>query len=171
MSNKLCIQIGMAMLFVSLLLCSGYFLQKTPDNVTKFSVATPSSEDVSPQRLVANTAVDTNTILSGNVFHPDRGKVHLEDKTAKVNTPMNSPKADQFELTGIFQYANMRGALITVQQLHADPRKPKPRRMYNLGDSLGNGYNLAEITNLQVVIVRGSEKITLPLKKKQDNKK
>lgn len=171
MSNKFCIQIGIAMLFVSILLCVGYFLQKTPDNITKFSVATPSSEDISPQRPVANTAVDTNAILSGNIFHPGRGKISTEDKNAKANAPERPRKNDQFELTGIFQYQNTRGALIAVQQTRADPKKPKSRRMYKLGDSLGNGYNLVEITDTQVVIARGSERITLPLRKRQDNKK
>lgn len=171
MSNKFCIQIGIAMLFVSILLCGGYFLQKTPDNITKFSVATPSSEDISPQRPVASTAVDTNAILSGNIFHPGRGKIRTEDKNAKANAPERPRKNDQFELTGIFQYQNTRGALIAVQQTRADPKKPKSRRMYKLGDSLGNGYNLVEITDTQVVIARGSERITLPLRKRQDNKK
>ena len=171
MSNKLCIQIGMALLIASLLLFAGYFFRKTPDKIMEASFANPASEDVSSQKPVVNTAVNTNAILSGNVFHPGRGKVGAKDNGSKTNAPSVPQKAGQFELTGIFQYQNTRGALIAVQQLHADPKKAKPRRMYKLGDSLGNGYNLVEISETQVVIARGSERITLPLRKKQDNKK
>lgn len=171
MSNKLCIQIGMVLLIASLLLFFGYFLRKTPDKIMEASVANPASEDVSTQKPVVKTAVNTNTILSGNVFHPSRGKVSSTEKGSKANTPDVPQKAGQFELTGIFKYQDTRGALIAVQQLHADPKKAKPRRMYKLGDSLGNGYNLVEISETQVVIARGSERITLPLRKKQDNKK
>ena len=171
MSNKLCIQIGMAMLVASLLLFAGYFLRKTPDKIMDASVADSATENVSPQKPVVNTAVNTNAILSGNVFHPSRGKVSANDNDSKTNAPSVPQKAGQFELTGIFQYQNTRGALIAVQQQHADPKKQKPRRMYKLGDSLGNGYNLVEISETQVVIARGSERITLPLRKKQDNKK
>ena len=171
MSNKLCIQIGMAMLVASLLLFAGYFLRKTPDKIMDASFANPASEDVSSQKPVVNTAVNANAILSGNVFHPSRGKVSANDNGSKTNAPTVPQKAGQFELTGIFQYQNTRGALIAVQQLHADSKKQKPRRRYKLGDSLGNGYNLVEISETQVVIARGSERITLPLRKKQDNKK
>ena len=171
MSNKFIIQISIMMLVASLLLFAGYFLRKTPDKITETSVANPASEDVSTQKPVVKTAVNTNTILSGNVFHPSRGKVSSTEKGSKENTPDVPQKAGQFELTGIFQYQNTRGALIAVQQLHADPKKQKPRRMYKLGDSLGNGYNLVEISDTQVVISRGSDRITLPLRKKQDNKK
>ena len=171
MSNKLCIQIGMAMLVASLLLFAGYFLRKTPDKIMDASVADSATENVSTQKPVVNTAVNTNAILSGNVFHPGRGKVGAKDNGSKTNAPSVPQKAGQFELTGIFQYQNTRGALIAVQQLHADPKKAKPRRMYKLGDSLGNGYNLVEISDTQVVISRGSDRITLPLRKKQDNKK
>ena len=171
MSNKLCIQIGMAMLVASFLLFAGYFLRKTPDKIMDASVADSATENVSTQKSVVKTAVNANAILSGNVFHPGRGKVGAKDNGAKNNAPAVPQKAGQFELTGIFQYQNTRGALIAVQQLHADPKKQKPRRMYKLGDSLGNGYNLVEISETQVVIARGSERITLPLRKKQDNKK
>ncbi|MBO5680620.1 MAG: hypothetical protein J6T08_02785 [Lentisphaeria bacterium] len=171
MSNKLCIQIGMAMLVASLLLFAGYFLRKTPDKIMDASVADSATENVSTQKSVVKTAVNANAILSGNVFHPGRGKVGAKDNGAENNAPAVLQKAGQFELTGVFQYQNTRGALIAVQQLHADPKKQKPRRMYKLGDSLGNGYNLVEISDSQVVIARGSERITLPLRKKQDNKK
>jgi len=135
------------------------------------SVADSATENVSPQKPVVKTAVNANSILSGNVFHPSRGRVSANDKGSQTNAPAVPQKAGQFELTGIFQYQNTRGALIAVQQQHADPKKQKPRRMYKLGDSLGNGYNLVEISDTQVVIARGSERITLPLRKKQDNKK
>ena len=171
MSNKLCIQIGMALLIASLLLFSGYFLRKTPDKIMEASVADSATENVSTQKPVVKTAVNANAILSGNVFHPSRGKVSANDKGSKTKAPSVPQKTGQFELTGIFQYQNTRGALIAVQQLPADPKKAKPRRMYKLGDSLGNGYNLVEISDTQVVIARGSERITLPLRKKQDNKK
>ena len=171
MSNKLCIQIGMALLIASLLLFAGYFLRNTSDKIMDTSVADSATENVSTQKPVIKTAVNTNAILSGNVFHPSRGKVSANDNDSKTNAPSVPQKAGQFELTGIFQYQNTRGALIAVQQLHADPKKQKPRRMYKLGDSLGNGYNLVEISETQVVIARGSERITLPLRKKQDNKK
>ena len=171
MSNKFIIQISIMMLVASLLLFAGYFLRKTPDKITETSVANPAPEDVSTQKSVVKTAVNANAILSGNVFHPSRGKVSANDKGSQTNAPAVPQKAGQFELTGVFQYQNTRGALIAVQQLHADPPKAKPRRMYKLGDSLGNGYNLVEISDTQVVIARGSERITLPLRKKQDNKK
>ena len=171
MSNKLCIQIGMALLIASLLLFAGYFLRKKPDKIMDASVADSATENVSPQKPVVKTAVNANAILSGNVFHPSRGKVGAKDNGSKTNALSVPQKAGQFELTGIFQYQNTRGALIAVQQLHADPKKQKPRRMYKLGDSLGNGYNLVELSDTQVVIARGSERITLPLRKKQDNKK
>ena len=171
MSNKFIIQISIMMLVASLLLFAGYFLRKTPDKIMEASFANPASEDVSSQKPVVNTAVNANAILSGNVFHPGRGKVSSTEKGSKANTPDVLQKAGQFELTGIFKYQDTRGALIAVQQLRADPKKQKPRRMYKLGDSLGNGYNLVEISETQVVIARGSERITLPLRKKQDNKK
>ena len=171
MSNKLCIQIGMALLIASLLLFAGYFLRKTPDKIMDASVADSATENVSSQKPVVKTAVNANAILSGNVFHPSRGKVSAKDNGSKTNAPSVPQKAGQFELTGIFQYQNTRGALIAVQQLHADPKKQKPRRIYKLGDSLGNGYILVELSDTQVVIARGSERITLPLRKKQDNKK
>ena len=171
MSNKFIIQISIMMLVASLLLFAGYFLRKTPDKIMDASVADSATENVSTQKPVVKTAVNANAILSGNVFHPSRGKVSANDNDSKTNAPAVPQKAGQFELTGIFQYQNTRGALIAVQQLHADPKKQKPRRMYKLGDSLGNGYNLVEISETQVVIARGSERITLPLRKKQDNKK
>ena len=171
MSNKLCIQIGMALLVASLLLFAGYFLRKTPDKIMDASVADSATEDESTKIPVVKTTANANAILSGNVFHPSRGKVSANDNGSKTNAPTVPQKAGQFELTGIFQYQNTRGALIAGPQLHADPKKQKPRRMYKLGDSLGNGYNLVEISETQVVIARGSERITLPLRKKQDNRK
>ena len=171
MSNKLCIQIGMALLVASLLLFAGYFLRKTPDKIMDASVADSATEDESTKKPVVKTTANANAILSGNVFHPSRGKVSANDNGSKTNAPTVPQKAGQFELTGIFQYQNTRGALIAGPQLHADPKKQKPRRMYKLGDSLGNGYNLVEISETQVVIARGSERITLPLRKKQDNRK
>jgi hypothetical protein len=148
----------------------GYYIRKK--DIVNTDISAYSAE--APATIKANQSVassNTNAILSGNVFHPSRGKIGAKDNGSKTNAPAVPQKAGQFELTGIFQYQNTRGALIAVQQLHADPKKQKPRRMYKLGDSLGNGYNLVEISDTQVVIARGSERITLPLRKKQDNKK
>ena len=171
MSSKRCIQVGVVLLAGSLLLFWGYFLRKPGDKITTVitSEETPvfrAAERSSPARIP-----DATSILSGNVFHPSRGKVNTDMKTKKQNAPAVQQRAGQFELTGIFQYQNTRGALIAVQQLSADPKKPKPRRMYKLGDSLGNGYNLVEISDAHVVIARGNERINLPLRKTQDRKR
>ena len=99
MSNKLCIQIGMALFIASLLLFAGYFLRKTPDKIMDASVADSATENVSPQKPVIKTAVNTNAILSGNVFHPSRGKVSPNDKGSQTNAPAVPQKAGQFELT------------------------------------------------------------------------
>ena len=170
MNHKLLINTGILLSFCSVLFVIGYYIRKK--DIVNTDLSAYSAE--APATIKANQSVassNTNAILSGNVFHPSRGKVSAKDKGAKTNAPAVPQKAGQFELTGVFQYQNTRGALIAVQQLHADPKKQKPRRMYKLGDSLGNGYNLVEISDTQVVIARGSERITLPLRKKQDNKK
>ena len=170
MNHKLLINTGILLSFCSVLFVIGYYIRKK--DIVNTDLSAYSAE--APATIKANQSVassNTNAILSGNVFHPSRGKVSAKDKGAKTNAPAVPQKAGQFELTGVFQYQNTRGALIAVQQLHADPKKQKPRRMYKLGDSLGNGYNLVEISDSQVVIARGSERITLPLRKKQDNKK
>ena len=170
MNHKLLINTGILLSFCSVLFVIGYYIRKK--DIVNTDISAYSAE--APATIKANQSVassNTNAILSGNVFHPSRGKVSAKDKGAKTNAPAVPQKAGQFELTGVFQYQNTRGALIAVQQLHADPKKQKPRRMYKLGDSLGNGYNLVEISDSQVVIARGSERITLPLRKKQDNKK
>ena len=170
MNHKLLINTGILLSFCSVLFVIGYYIRKK--DIVNTDISAYSAE--APATIKANQSVassNTNAILSGNVFHPSRGKVSAKDKGAKTNAPAVPQKAGQFELTGVFQYQNTRGALIAVQQLHADPKKQKPRRMYKLGDSLGNGYNLVEISETQVVIARGSERITLPLRKKQDNKK
>ena len=170
MNHKLLINIGILLTFCSLVLIGGYYVRKkdiTSTDISACNVEAPASSKANQTVTLSNT----NAILSGNVFHPSRGKVSSTEKGSKANTPAVPQKAGQFELTGIFKYQDTRGALIAVQQLHADPKKAKPRRMYKLGDSLGNGYNLVEISDTQVVIARGSERITLPLRKKQDNKK
>ncbi len=170
MNHKLLINTGILLSFCSVLFVIGYYIRKK--DIVNTDISAYSAE--APATIKANQSVassNTNAILSGNVFHPSRGKVSAKDKGAKTNAPAVPQKAGQFELTGVFQYQNTRGALIAVQQLHADPKKQKPRRMYKLGDSLGTGYNLVEISDSQVVIARGSERITLPLRKKQDNKK
>ena len=170
MNHKLLINTGILLSFCSVLFVVGYYIRKK--DIVNTDISAYNTEE--PSLIKANQTVassNTNAILSGNVFHPGRGKVGAKDNGSKTNAPSVPQKAGQFELTGIFQYQNTRGALIAVQQLHADPKKQKPRRMYKLGDSLGNGYNLVEISDTQVVIARGSERITLPLRKKQDNKK
>ena len=170
MNHKLLINTGILLSFCSVLFVVGYYIRKKDivnTDISAYSAEAPAS--IKTNQSVASS--NTNAILSGNVFHPGRGKVSAKDNGSKTNAPSVPQKAGQFELTGIFQYQNTRGALIAVQQLHADPKKQKPRRMYKLGDSLGNGYNLVEISDIQVVIARGSERITLPLRKKQDNKK
>jgi hypothetical protein len=170
MNHKLLINTGILLSFCSVLFVIGYYIRKK--DIVNTGISAYNTEE--PSSIKANQTVassNTNAILSGNVFHPGRGKVGAKDNGSKTNAPAVPQKAGQFELTGIFQYQNTRGALIAVQQLHADPKKQKPRRMYKLGDSLGNGYNLVEISETQVVIARGSERITLPLRKKQDNKK
>ena len=170
MNHKLLINIGILLTFCSIVLIGGYYVRKkdiTSTDISAYNVEAPASSKANQTVALSNT----NVILSGNVFHPSRGKVSSTEKGSKANTPDVPQKAGQFELTGIFKYQDTRGALIAVQQLHADPKKAKPRRMYKLGDSLGNGYNLVEISDAQVVIARESERITLPLRKKQDNKK
>ena len=170
MNHKLLINTGILLSFCSVLFVVGYYIRKK--DIVNTDISAYSAE--APATIKANQSVassNTNAILSGNVFHPSRGKVSANDKGSKSNAPTVPQKAGQFELTGIFQYQNTRGALIAVQQQHADPKKAKPRRMYKIGDSLGNGYNLVEISETQVVIARGSERITLPLRKKQDSKK
>jgi hypothetical protein len=170
MNHKLLINTGILLSFCSVLFVIGYYIRKK--DIVNTGISAYNTEE--PSSIKANQTVassNTNAILSGNVFHPGRGKVGAKDNGSKTNAPAVPQKAGQFELTGIFQYQNTRGALIAVQQQHADPKKQKPRRMYKLGDSLGNGYNLVEISDTQVVIARGSERITLPLRKKQDNKK
>lgn len=170
MNHKLLINSGILLSFCSVLFIGGYYIRKNDivnTDISAYNIDAPASIKASQTVALSNT----NIILSGNVFHPGRGKVSANDKGSKTNTPAVSLKTGQFELTGIFQYQNTRGALIAVQQQHADPKKPKPCRMYKLGDSLGNGYNLVEISDTLVVIARGSERITLPLRKKQDNKK
>jgi hypothetical protein len=170
MNHKLLINTGILLSFCSVLFVVGYYIRKK--DIVNTGISAYNTEE--PSSIKANQTVassNTNAILSGNVFHPGRGKVGAKDNGSKTNAPAVPQKAGQFELTGIFQYQNTRGALIAVQQQHADPKKQKPRRMYKLGDSLGNGYNLVEISDTQVVIARGSERITLPLRKKQDNKK
>ena len=170
MNHKLLINTGILLSFCSVLFVVGYYIRKKDivnTDVSAYSAEVPST--IKANQSVASS--NTNAVLSGNVFHPSRGKVGANDNGSKTNAPAVPQKAGQFELTGIFQYQNTRGALIAVQQQHADPKKAKPRRMYKLGDSLGNGYNLVEISDTQVVIARGSERITLPLRKKQDNKK
>ena len=64
MSNKLCIQIGMALLIASLLLFAGYFLRKTPDKIMDASVADSATENVSSQKPVVKTAVNANILRS-----------------------------------------------------------------------------------------------------------
>ena len=170
MNHKLLINTGILLSFCSVLFVVGYYIRKKDivnTDISAYSAKAPAS--IKANQSVASS--NTNAILSGNVFHPGRGKVSAKDNGSKTNAPSVPQNAGQFELTGIFQYQNTRGALIAVQQLRADPKKQKPRRMYKLGDSLGNGYNLVEISDTQVVIARGSERITLPLRKKQDNKK
>lgn len=170
MNHKLLINTGILLSFCSVLFAIGYYIRKKDIVNTDISAYnTEEQSSIKANQTVASS--NTNAILSGNVFHPSRGKVSANNKGSQTNAPAIPQKAGQFELTGIFQYQNTRGALIAVQQLHADPKKQKPRRMYKLGDSLGNGYNLVEISDTQVVIARGSERITLPLRKKQDNKK
>ena len=170
MNHKLLINTGILLSFCSVLFVVGYYIRKKDivnTDISAYNTDTPSSIKANQTVALSNT----DAILSGNVFHPSRGKVSANNKGSQTNAPAVPQKAGQFELTGIFQYQNTRGALIAVQQLHADPKKQKPRRMYKLGDSLGNGYNLVEISETQVVIARGSERITLPLRKKQDNRK
>lgn len=170
MNHKLLINIGILLSFCSVLFVCGYYVRKKDIINTDISAYNIKAPDF----IKANQTValsNTNIILSGNVFHPSRGKVSANGKGSKTNKPAAPLKIGQFELTGIFQYQNTRGALIVVQQQHADPKKSKPHRIYKLGDSLGNGYNLVEISATQVVIARGSERIILPLRKKQDDKK
>ena len=170
MNHKLLINTGILLSFCSVLFVVGYYIRKKDivnTDISAYNTDAPSSIKANQTVALSNT----DAILSGNVFHPSRGKVSANDNGSKTNAPTVPQEAGQFELTGVFQYQNTRGALIAVQQLHADPNKQKPRRMYKLGDSLGNGYNLVEISDSQVVIARGSERITLSLRKKQDNKK
>ena len=170
MNHKLLINTGILLSFCSVLFVVGYYIRQK--DIVNIDISAYSAEDSAS--IKANQCVvlaNTNAILSSNVFHPGRGKVSAKDKGSKTNSPSVPQKTGQFELTGIFQYQNTHGALIAVQKQHAVQKKPKPRRMYKLGDSLGNGYNLVEISDTQVVITRGSERITLPLRKKQDNKK
>lgn len=170
MNHKHLINIGILLIFCSVLFIFAYYARKK--NIVNTGVSVYNIETSAPfSANQTEASSNANIILSGNVFHPGRGKASSTEKNATTKTPAIQQKSGQFKLTGIFKYQNIRGALIAVQQLQIDPKKGKPRRMYKLGDSLGNGYNLAEISDTQVVIVRGSERITLPLRKKQDNKK
>ena len=171
MSSRRCIQVGIVLLVGSLLFFGAYFLRKP----RKKAITTVPAEEAPAIPVQRNTSSAQNSdaafFLSGNVFHPSRGQVTPASAAPQAAVPAVIQKNGQFELTGIFRYQNTGGALIAVHQLSANSKKTKSRRMYKLGDSLGNGYNLVEISDTHVVISRGNEKINLPLKKQQDTKK
>lgn len=169
MNNKRSIQIGIILLILNLLFCCSYFLRRTPDGANWKIDSEPKLPVKVPKRSPPIN-IKTDTILSGNVFHPSRGNL-LVDKNVKSNISAITQKTQQFELTGIFRYHNTCGALIRVPQEIAPQKKTLSRKMYKLGDPLGNGYKLVEISETHIVIAQGSEKITLQLRKKQDQKK
>lgn len=164
MSSKLGIRLGVWLLVGALFLFAGYFIRKQPvieANISKYA----SLEEGKTISQVLIPKVNADDLLSKNLFHQKRGVITPEEKEAVKSVPASK---GNFELTGIFQYQGVRGALIANSIPSPDTKAPKPRRMYKLGDSLGSGYNLVEISDEQVTIVRGGDRVILPLRKKQE---
>lgn len=170
MNTKHIINIGILLLLSSIILNCGYYAKK--GNILRNDVSSYShSNFILKEQKKVVPFINPSDILLNNIFHPSRGKKTEDKKNADFRVPFNKKQANIFELTGIFRFQNTRGALIAIQRLPVDSKKRKPRGMYKLGDSLGDGYNLVEISDTQVVVARGREKITLLLRKKQEKKK
>lgn len=141
------------------------------DHGHAFKVTTKENLRHSEIEKQSNILIDANlsTILSGNVFDPNRG--HITEKMNKQENikPLANPKHNQFELTGIFKYRGTLGALIVCPSISDGANKKILGRMHKLGASLDGGYTLAAISDNQVTIVKEGKNIVLSLKKKQVN--
>ena len=92
---------------------------------------------------------------------------------AAVQTPARPQTAGKFELTGIFSFGDVRGAVIVGAVPAAVPAgksRAKPKRICREGEPVEGGYIVQEIGTDHVVLARGSEKQILPLRKKQEKK-
>lgn len=115
-------------------------------------------------------AVKSVDLANENLFHPLRGSAvpPKEEKTA-TPSPVRLPLSGKLELTGIFLFGDMRGAIITgAEQPKVAGKKPvKPKQLYREGDSIGGGYVVQKIEKDHTVLIRGSEKTVLLLHKKE----
>ncbi len=166
MKNRLGIYIGILCLAVSLLLFSAFYMRsEIPRSGSEEEFGYRENEV--PPPAPADVKVDKNILIRQNMFHPLRG-----EQPAVATAPAASAKPSPPELlvlTGVFQFDQTKGAVIAVPSGAGGVGNSEVKRVFKLGDEVGNGYTLEQIAPDQVTLTRGNEQKILPLRKKQEH--
>lgn len=73
-----------------------------------------------------------------------------------------------YTLVGIYKVRNTQGAIITSKGGFRQGNMPV-QQFFRVGDTLPNGYTLAEISNNQAILMRGASRMTLDMAQASEN--
>ena len=158
------------LLFTILLAIFTLFISKKSSAAKEFKLpAYTNFHKITPEKK-ANIK-----FTQGNLFHPMRGATIAPSpkQSEKKSNAVSQKTIGHFELTGIFSFASIRGAVIVNKAPISDPRKIMKKnfnRIFREGDNLSEGYVVQKIGDNTVELVRGKEKLILTLQKKQEKK-
>ena len=125
--------------------------QRKSEEKKETAAAAPAVQTV--QFPAGNDAVQL--IMRKNIFDPQRSGGMIAGRGAT------------YQLVGIFNIGDSRGALILVKGGVRQGNIPI-KQYYKLGEALPNGYTLTTLTSSQAMFTRGASKMTLDLAKASD---
>ena len=104
----------------------------------------------------------TESLVSTNIFHPDRGKV----PQAEAEPAVPPVKAETLELIGTFNFGTKIGAMIVEQPTAV--KKPVEsgeaiKKVFYLNDKMPNGCMLKKVETTSVVMEQNGTEFTLVL--------
>jgi hypothetical protein len=115
-----------------------------------------SDKDEKPAESHVTSPSDYTIIAEENLFHPDR-KIPAEKKAEQ---PLPKP---EFVLYGTLITDDMRLAYLEdLKEPHSSPGRGRRQTVLKIGDTI-SGFTVKEIDTEKVVVVRGEERIVVPI--------
>lgn len=170
MNARIAMLLGSIISFLALILL--LYQVRHPETPSEFGAPEafilPEEVEHSPEAL-PSTPKDQD-IAANDVFSPLRGAAAPSTASPEKKIADLKSSSLKYDLTGIFVYGEQRGALLVPASV-GKPSDGGKRKILHEGDSVGGGFHLKEIGPEQVILSRGSETTTLPLRKRNTEKK
>ena len=139
-------------------------IESSDDSSSKRTQNRKRVKKIRKKRRVKVVIPDENLVAAlnnSNLFEVNRGE-EIVAATAKTPKRNNS----SFKLMGVCHFGKLKGAIITSS---SKSKTSSGKSYFTIGEEVGDGYKLYEVTAKAVVLKNGSRKINLELAK-ADNK-